>query len=325
MRRLGRTLSTQVKAAIGDQQTLVKSARDSNAHGRFKEPRCNLPEANTALISAGRSALILGADDEGVAVSTLLVVEDDRTIAEVVAYQLQREGHQATIATDGIEALERLREAAYDLVILDLMLPRLSGLDVLRMLRRDSATPVIILSARDGDADQVSALDLGADDYITKPFSIRQLLARVAAILRRHVPTPLAPPALHQLDGEIVIDEDSHEVRKRGQIVPLAPKEFELLAFLARRPNQVCSRDAALNAVWGYGYEGETRTVDVHVHWLRRKLEDDPANPRYLITVRQYGYKLVMPPSSQESIPGPPRVRGKDRADAPRKGLRGSR
>ena len=236
--------------------------------------------------------------------STMLVVEDDRTIAEVVAYQLQREGHGATIASDGIEALDRLREASYDLVILDLMLPRLSGLDVLRMLRRDSETPVIILSARDGDADQVSALDLGADDYITKPFSIRQLLARVAAILRRRAPVPAGSPGPHELDGEIVIDEERHEVRKRGELIPLAPKEFELLAFLAGRPNQVCTRDAALNAVWGYGYEGETRTVDVHIHWLRRKLEDDPANPRYLVTVRQYGYKLVTSPSPESGHGG---------------------
>ena len=248
--------------------------------------------------------LILGQDDEGLAVSTMLVVEDDRTIAEVIAYQLQREGHDATIASDGIEALDRLREASYDLVILDLMLPRLSGLDVLRMLRRDSETPVIILSARDGDADQVSALDLGADDYITKPFSIRQLLARVAAILRRHAPVPAGSLGPHELHGEIVIDEERHEVRKRGELIPLAPKEFELLAFLAGRPNQVCTRDAALNAVWGYGYKGETRTVDVHIHWLRRKLEDNPANPRYLVTVRQYGYKLVTSPSPESGHGG---------------------
>jgi len=230
----------------------------------------------------------------------MLVVEDDRTIAEVVAYQLEREGHHISIASDGIEAIERLRKSSYDLVILDLMLPRLSGLDVLRMLRRDSETPVIILSARDGDADQVSALDLGADDYITKPFSIRQLLARVAAILRRHHPAPTEAVEPADAELEIVIDDESHEVRKHGAVVPLAPKEFELLSFLARRANQVCSRDAALNAVWGYGYEGETRTVDVHIHWLRRKLEDDPANPRYLVTVRQYGYKFVPRPSRQD-------------------------
>ena len=230
---------------------------------------------------------------------TMLVVEDDETIAEIVAYQLEREGHAVTIARDGVEALEHLRSGGFDLVVLDLMLPRLSGVDVLRILRRDSAVPVIILSAREGDADQVSALDLGADDYMTKPFSMRQLLARVAAILRRRTPATIEATPAAEDDCEIVIDSESHEVRKHGAVVPLAPKEFELLAFLARRANQVCSRDAALNAVWGYGYEGETRTVDVHVHWLRRKLEDDPANPRYLVTVRQYGYKLVTQPPGE--------------------------
>lgn len=234
---------------------------------------------------------------------SMLVVEDDETIAEVVAYQLEREGYGVTVAGDGVEALERLQENEYDLVILDLMLPRLSGLDVLRMLRRGSEVPVIVMSARDGDADQVSALDLGADDYVTKPFSVRQLLARVAAILRRRQPVTADAPAPEASECEIVIDSESHEVRKRGTVVPLAPKEFELLTFLARRPNQVCSRDAVLNAVWGYGYEGETRTVDVHVHWLRRKLEDDPTNPRYLVTVRQYGYKLVtQPPGERQRL-----------------------
>ena len=234
---------------------------------------------------------------------SMLVVEDDETIAEIVAYQLEREGYGVTVASDGVEALERLQEAEYDLVILDLMLPRLSGLDVLRMLRRKSQVPVIIMSARDGDADQVSALELGADDYVTKPFSVRQLLARVAAILRRRVPAAVDVPPPSPSECEIVIDSESHEVRKRGALIPLAPKEFELLTFLARRPNQVCSRDAVLTAVWGYGYEGETRTVDVHVHWLRRKLEDDPANPRYLVTVRQYGYKLVtQPPGERQRL-----------------------
>ena len=222
--------------------------------------------------------------------SSMLVVEDDEAIAEVVAYQLKREGHTVAVASDGVQALERLKGDPIDLVILDLMLPRLSGLEVLRVLRRDSTTPVIVVSARDGDADQVAALDLGADDYVTKPFSVRQLLARVAAVLRRAAP---GTPAEEALECDVVIDVTRHEVRKRGQVVPLAPKEFELLLFLAERANRVCSRDSVLNSVWGYGYEGETRTVDVHVHWIRRKLEDEPANPRLLVTVRQYGYKLV--------------------------------
>jgi DNA-binding response OmpR family regulator len=224
-------------------------------------------------------------------VSSMLVVEDDDAIAEVVAYQLTREGHEVAIAHDGVQALEQLRASPFDLVVLDLMLPRLSGLEVLRVLRRESTTPVIILSARDGDADQVGALELGADDYVTKPFSVRQLLARVAAVLRRARTPDAAPDA--PVECDLVIDASRHEVRKRGQVVALAPKEFELLQFLAERADRVCSRDAVLNAVWGYGYEGETRTVDVHVHWLRRKIEDDPAHPRLLVTIRHYGYKLV--------------------------------
>jgi DNA-binding response OmpR family regulator len=227
-------------------------------------------------------------------VSSMLVVEDDEAIAEVVAYQLRRDGHAVEVAIDGVQALECLKRAPVDLVILDLMLPRISGLEVLRVLRRESNTPVIILSARESDADQVAALDLGADDYVTKPFSIRQLLARVGAVLRRAT-SPTAAAAPLPTHG-LVIDATTHEVRKNGEVVTLAPKEFELLVFLAERANRVCSRDAILNAVWGYGYEGETRTVDVHVHWLRRKLEDDPTNPQFVVTVRQYGYKLVTQP-----------------------------
>jgi two-component system response regulator RegX3 len=221
----------------------------------------------------------------------MLVVEDDEAIAEVLAYRLRRDGHTVAIASDGVQALESLKNGPVDLMILDLMLPRLSGIEVLRVLRRTSDTPVIILSAREGDADQVAALELGADDYVTKPFSMRQLLARVGAVLRRAA--PLAPVAHSTPECAIVVDATRHEVRKHGEVVTLAPKEFELLLFLAERPDRVCSRDSILNGVWGYGYEGETRTVDVHVHWLRRKLEDDPANPRILVTVRQYGYKLV--------------------------------
>jgi two-component system alkaline phosphatase synthesis response regulator PhoP len=221
----------------------------------------------------------------------MLVVEDDDAIAEVVAYQLRKEGYDVNVASDGVAALQTLRSAPVDLVILDLMLPRLSGIEVLRSFRRDSETPVIVLSARDRDADQVEALDLGADDYMTKPFSVRQLLARVAAVLRRSRQPEAEPEAV---TGALVIDAARHEVRKHGEIVPLAPKEFELLLFLSKHAEQVCSRDEILNSVWGYEYGGDTRTVDVHVHWLRRKLEDDPANPVYLQTVRQYGYRLTI-------------------------------
>lgn len=222
--------------------------------------------------------------------TSMLVVEDDDAIAEVVAYQLRKEGYDVNIAADGVAALQALRNSAVDLVILDLMLPRLSGIEVLRSLRRDSETPVIVLSARDRDADQIEALELGADDYVTKPFSVRQLLARVAAVLRRSRSSDVEPDAV---TGDLVIDAARHEVRKHGEVIPLAPKEFELLLYLARHADQVCSRDEILNAVWGYEYGGDTRTVDVHVHWLRRKIEDAPSRPVYLQTVRQYGYRLT--------------------------------
>ncbi|MFA7249216.1 MAG: response regulator transcription factor [Dehalococcoidia bacterium] len=206
--------------------------------------------------------------------TSLLVVEDDEAIAVVLAYRLHEAGYDTVVARDGVEALERLQGGAFDLVILDLMLPRLSGVDVLRMTRTRSNVPVIVLSARDGDADQVAALDLGADDYVTKPFSVRQLLARVSALLRRSAGAAVSGSAPGAC--EIVIDAGRHEVYRHGSLVPLAPREFELLVYLARHAGQVCSRDDALNAVWGYAYAGETRTVDVHVHWLRRSSRTTP-------------------------------------------------
>ena len=223
----------------------------------------------------------------------VLVIEDDANIRDVVVYQLEAAGHRVRIAADGVAALEAFRAAEPDLVILDLMLPRLPGLDVLRVIRRESDSPVIVLSARGREADKVAGFELGADDYVTKPFAMRELLARVEAALRRRTLTPVdaanEPPLID-------IDDDAHIVRLRGERVQLTPKEFELLSYLVRHPNQVCSRDMILDSVWGYSYPGETRTVDVHMHWLRQKVEDDPANPRHLVTVRHYGYKFVPVP-----------------------------
>jgi len=226
-------------------------------------------------------------------VAEILVVEDDATIRDVVVYQLEAAGHRLHTADNGVDALERFRTSHPDLVILDLMLPRLAGLDVLRILRRESAAPVIVLSARTRESDKLAGFDLGADDYVTKPFAIRELIARVEANLRR---TRDAARAGDQLPPPIEVDEDSHTVRRSGERVALTPKEFELLSFLVKHPNQVCSRDMILDSAWGYAYPGETRTVDVHMHWLRQKLEDDPVNPRYLITVRNYGYMFVPEP-----------------------------
>ena len=232
----------------------------------------------------------------------VLVVEDDDTIRDVVVYHLKRAGHRVDAAGDGVTALERFRETHPDLLILDLMLPRLAGLDVLRIVRDEAPVPVIVISARDTEADKIAGFALGADDYLTKPFSVRELLARVRVALRRSsgedepAATPAAVAAI--ADTPIVIDTERHEVRRNGEPIALAPKEFELLAYLVRHPNQVCTRDQILESVWGYTYEGETRTVDVHIHWLRQKLEDNPARPQHLLTVRHYGYKYTPIPAA---------------------------
>ncbi len=226
----------------------------------------------------------------------ILVVEDDATIRDVVVYQLEAAGHRLRTAEDGVEAVDQFRDGSPDLVILDLMLPRLHGLDVLRILRRESSAPVIVISARTSEVDKLAGFDLGADDYVTKPFAIRELIARVEANLKRARQDADAPPV--DAPSPIEVDDASHTVRRNGERVALTPKEFELLSFLVKHPNQVCSRDMILDSAWGYAYPGETRTVDVHMHWLRQKLEDNPVEPKHLITVRNYGYKFVPEPDS---------------------------
>jgi len=226
----------------------------------------------------------------------ILVVEDDATIRDVVLYQLEAAGHTPRAADDGVQAVEQFRLHQPDLVILDLMLPRLPGFDVLRILRRESSVPVIVMSARTGEADKIAGFELGADDYVTKPFAIRELMARVEANLRRARSESSGVGAVRS--ASIEVDDESHSVWHHGKPVTLAPKEFELLSFLIKHPNQVCSRDMILDSAWGYSYPGETRTVDVHMHWLRQKLEDDPANPKHLKTVRSYGYMFVPAPEA---------------------------
>ncbi|MDA0351646.1 MAG: response regulator transcription factor [Chloroflexi bacterium] len=226
--------------------------------------------------------------------ASILVVEDDPTIRDVVVYQLQAAGHDLHTADDGVDAVDQFRANKPDLVILDLMLPRLPGLDVLRILRRESTAPVIVTSARTREADKLAGFELGADDYVTKPFGIRELLARVEANLKRTLPPRRTG---ERAPSSIDVDDGSHTVRRHGERVALTPKEFELLSFLVRHPNQVCSRDLILESAWGYAYPGETRTVDVHMHWLRQKLEDNPVSPAHLITVRNYGYMFVPDPA----------------------------
>jgi DNA-binding response OmpR family regulator len=228
---------------------------------------------------------------------TILVVEDDLTLLETLEYNLSAEGYEIITAADGLTALEVARAEHPDLVLLDLMLPRLDGFEVCRILRQEMSVPILMLTARTDEVDRVVGLEMGADDYLTKPFSMRELVARVKALLRRvrlireELAEEQARPGAQQLEfGELVIDLDRRDVLVRGESVGLKPQEYELLLFLVRHPGMALSRDLLLERVWGWDYGGGSRTVDVHVRWLREKIEDDPANPKRIVTVRGVGY-----------------------------------
>ena len=230
----------------------------------------------------------------------VLVVEDDTAIREAVAFNLTRDGHEVVTAEDGVSGLEAARRDLPDLIVLDVMLPRMSGLDVCRLIRAEMPVPILLLTARDSEADVVQGLDLGADEYVTKPFSMRELRARVTSLLRRDRISrgagPAAPVGVEEdtvRAGDLTLSVSRHEVTKGGVAIKLRPREFALLEFLMRHPGQVFSRDAILEQVWDLTYPGETRTVDVHVRWLREKIEDDPAQPQHLQTIRSVGYKFV--------------------------------
>lgn len=224
---------------------------------------------------------------------TILIVEDEPVLLETLAYNVQREGHQALTAADGRTALHLARTVHPDLLLLDLMLPEVSGLDICRTLRRERMTvPIIMLTARDQEIDKVVGLELGADDYLTKPFSMRELIARIGALLRRAQMTEAAHLDTTVLRaGPITLDLRARRLLSNGNPVPLKPREFDLLAFFLRHPGQVWSREQLLERVWGYEY-ADPRTVDVHVRWLRQKIEPDPSTPRYLQTVRGAGYRF---------------------------------
>jgi DNA-binding response OmpR family regulator len=229
---------------------------------------------------------------------TILVVDDEPTLRATLAEALEQDGLTVVTAGDGREALEAFRGRSPDLVLLDLMLPQIGGIEVCRIIRRESSVPIIMLTAKDGEIDKVVGLELGADDYVTKPFSLRELLARIRAQLRRldaDAPAEDGSPAAAVEPirlGAVTVDLAGHRLLRDGQDLAVKPKAFELLAFLVRNPGQVFSRDQLLEKVWGYDYAGETRTVDVHVHWLRSAIEADPSRPQYLQTVRGVGYVL---------------------------------
>lgn len=231
--------------------------------------------------------------------SRLLVVEDDLTLLETLEYNLTAEGYQVLTAADGLMALEVARKEKPDLVVLDVMLPGLDGFEVCRVLRRETTIPILMLTARASETDRVVGIEVGADDYLTKPFSMREFLARVKALLRR---VRLDREALSK-EGEVstvnrlvfddlTIDLDRREAFVKGVPLSLKPKEFELLVFLARHQGIALSRDIILDRVWGWDYGGGTRTVDVHVRWLREKIEPSPADPQRIVTVRGIGYRF---------------------------------
>ena len=230
---------------------------------------------------------------EDAATVRILVVEDEESLADTVRYNLEREGYAVAVASDGRKALERFRAEGPSLVILDLMLPEMSGLDVCRQIRQISNVPIIMVTAKDSEADKVSGLELGADDYVTKPFSVRELVSRVRAHLRRAGMHASEPEDDVLNGGPVSLDVARHEVLVRGQSVGFPPKEFELLEAFLRRPGRLLTRDFLIEEVWGAGYFGDTKTLDVHVKRLRKKVEQDPHQPKHLVTVRGLGYKFV--------------------------------
>ena len=223
----------------------------------------------------------------------ILVVDDDASLAEMIGIMLESESYTPTLCHDGAKALDAFHEVNPDLVLLDLMLPRLSGIEVCRRIRRASTVPVIMLTARDSEADTVVGLRIGADDYVTKPYSYRELLARVNAVLRRSHGEEQEPAEPVLEVGRVRMDVERHEVTVDGEAVAMPPREFELLELFMRNPGRVLARGEIIDRVWGADYVGDTKTLDVHVKRIRAKIEVEPGEPKLLITVRGVGYKLA--------------------------------
>jgi DNA-binding response OmpR family regulator len=236
---------------------------------------------------------------------SVLVVEDDVTLQETLVYNLTRQGYEVSATENGRTALKLAREEKPDLILLDVMLPGMDGFEVCRILRQELSTPVLMLTARAEEVDKIVGLEMGADDYLTKPFSMRELLARVKALLRRvkiireelaaeqkGTSTAPSPQTAVLTFGNLVIDNGRREVRLDEKPLRMKPKEFDLLQFLARHKGIALSRDLILERVWGWSYDGNSRTVDVHVRWLREKIEPDPSNASRIITVRGVGYRF---------------------------------
>ena len=227
---------------------------------------------------------------------TVLVVEDEETLQAALEYNLVKEGYRVLKASQGEEAVEIARRMRPNLILLDIMLPNLDGLEVCRILRREMTMPIILLTAKDQEIDKVVGLEVGADDYITKPFSIREVLARVRAMLRRAEMIPSSDIYGRNINvlssGQLTLDVKAHRVSMNGNSLELKPKEFDLLAFLMANKGLAFTRDQLLDRVWGHDYVGDFRTVDVHIRWLREKIEGEPGSPRRIITIRGVGYRF---------------------------------
>jgi len=234
----------------------------------------------------------------------ILVVDDEKPISDIVKFNLEKEGFEVVTAYDGEEALQKVEEENPDLIVLDLMLPKMDGLEVCREVRKTRDTPIIMVTAKDQEIDKVLGLELGADDYVTKPFSNRELVARVKANVRRQASVQNAEPAKEVTNdievGDLIVHPDAYIVSKRGETIELTHREFELLHYLARHIGQVMTREHLLETVWGYDYFGDVRTVDVTVRRLREKIEDSPSHPNFLVTRRGVGYYLRSPEQQEK-------------------------
>jgi len=225
--------------------------------------------------------------------ASILIVEDDTTVREMLALNLKAEGHEVVTAAEGETGLAAARENPHDLIVLDVMLPKLDGLSICRLIRKDSTVPILILTARGTEVDKIVGLESGADDYIVKPFSLGEFLARVRALLRRSASAASPSSRKDRLEAkEIMLDLIARRAYLRGEEVKLTHREFNLLAELMQNNGAVISRDLLLEKIWGREYVGDSRTVDVHIRWLREKLEADPANPQFIQTVRGAGYRF---------------------------------
>ncbi|HAZ22525.1 MAG TPA: DNA-binding response regulator [Firmicutes bacterium] len=228
----------------------------------------------------------------------ILVIDDETALVESICFNLEREGFQTFSSYNGIDGLEAIQTVKPDLIVLDLMLPGLDGLEICRRVRKSEDIPIIMLTAKESEVDRILGLELGADDYVTKPFSMRELMARVKSVLRRFQVAANGPDVL--ISGDVSLNKATREVTTRGTDVTLSVKEFDLLAMLMLNSGRVLTREILLDGVWGADFFGEPRTVDVHIRWLREKIEEDPANPKYIHTVRGVGYRFN-PPTEQQS------------------------